>query len=182
MNIEELKQTYKNAGKPEKTREQIKMMTGIKNHSTLKGLRRQLIVETLFFGLFLFFYYDFFDGHLKPVFWNILLVASVILILFHNILGFIAAKNPIAGDDVKQSLKNYLNKLKRYSIVSIFSRAFGITAIMVFFISTVTFEEGKYFILIGIGLIIIVQVYMLKHIWLRRIKELHDIIEEFDQD
>src|SRR6478752_9237483 len=107
MELENLKSEYQNAGKAALSKENIQKMIVENNHPVLKGIKIQLLMETILWAIFLAVYYNIFDGHLKSPLWNVLLVVSVIFILVHNALGFQIIGNPINGENIIKSLKNY---------------------------------------------------------------------------
>src|SRR5688572_10026970 len=77
-------------------------------HPALKQIRRQLIIETLAFTVFLFLYYNLFDGDRKPLYANILMAAGMLLVIVHNTLGYVFTKRSLKGNNIKQSLEHYL--------------------------------------------------------------------------
>src|SRR5436189_4576238 len=103
MELEDLKSEYQNAGKASLSKENIQKMIVENNHRVLKGIKIQLLIETVLWAIFLSVYYNIFDGHLKSPLWNALLVVSVIFILAHNVLGFQIMGNPINGEAILES-------------------------------------------------------------------------------
>ena len=55
-------------------------------------MRRQLLIEIVSFAIFLSIYYDFFDGSQKPFWANVILVATILLVIGHNLIGYFLAK------------------------------------------------------------------------------------------
>src|SRR5690606_29518805 len=98
-------------------------------------------------------YYTLFDGNLKPLWVNILLVLSVLLPLIHNLMGYRFAKYLVHGANIHESLKNYLAKVRIYAIISIISRQIYLTGLLVFFTYGLSFNTSKYILLAVIGLI-----------------------------
>ena len=174
MNLEELKSNYKKARKKAIGVENLKKMTNSNHHPTLKKMKKQLVLESALWAVFLLVYYDFFDGHLKPFFWNLLLVLSIILLLVHNILGYRITMQPINGKTIKQSLANYLRKIKKYSAISVFTRVLAFASIMFFFFSTLPFGSVKIWIVFGLVLISAIQIYSLQKVWSVRIKKIRE--------
>lgn len=91
-------------GGPNKNNEELRKMLQENRHPVLKGIRLQMIIETTAWTIFLFVYYDMFDGHRKPLYLNALLVTAVLLLLLHSITGYLSAKNLVSGNNLKQSL------------------------------------------------------------------------------
>lgn len=170
MKLEDFKSDYNNAGKDFNKEDMLKDMHKNPN-PVLKGIKIQMLIETVAFSLFIALYYDFFDGHLKSPLWNFLLIVSVILILVHNILSYQIINNPIQGDNVLKSLENYLKQIRKYSMISIATRALAFMMIMGYFISTLDLGKGDLGIVGIILLIFFGQVYLLKKVWTKREKK-----------
>jgi signal transduction histidine kinase len=174
MELEDFKSDYLQSGKQEKDKDALQRMLHAGN-PVIKGIRRQLIVESILWIFFLVVYYDFFDGHLKPLIWNLLLVLSVMLSLMHSLLGYKITSNPVNGNNIRESLENYLQRVRRYSIISIASRITAIIIVFVYFLSSIESNHKK---LLGIGfllLLIIMQGLLLRKIWVRRINKLKKV-------
>jgi hypothetical protein len=144
----------------------------------LKSIRRQLTIETICYTIFLFVYYDFFDGDKKSFFLNAILVVSVSLLLLHNVAGYMITDNPVSGSNLKQSLITYLEKLKRYAVVAVASRAIAFSGIMLFLISNIRWTSVKYYALAFIICLLGVQIFSLWRIWAGRIKKIQGILYE----
>lgn len=176
MEIDNLKTDFQNAEKTTFSKENIQKIIQVKNHPVSKRIKRQLLIETLLWAVFLAVYYNIFDGHLKSPLWNILLVFAVILILVHNALGFQIISNPINGETILESLKNYQNKIKNYAFISIATRVLAIVMLLGYFISTIHFTTEKLFPLVIVALIFPIQIYLLNRIWTKRRKQINAII------
>ena len=176
MEFDELKLAWKGLDGKDKNLEELKQMTRENRHPVLKGIRVQLIIEITAWTFFLFVYYDMFDGDRRAFHLNLLLVAAVLLLLMHSITGYISAKRLVKGNDLKQSLLNYLSKIKIYAVISVTSRVFTVICLLIFFTATITFTPYKYMLLSGILLIIPIQVILLSRIWNNRIKKLMEAI------
>ncbi|MDN5204225.1 hypothetical protein QQ008_22730 [Fulvivirgaceae bacterium BMA10] len=171
MELENLKSQFNSVESIEISKESLIGMLHVNKHPTLKGIRIQLIIESIAWISFLAFYYNFFDGHQKPVFWNIALVISVGLMLVHNLLGYQVTNNPINGTNIANSLMRYLVKLKKYAYLSIVSRLLALSIVFGFFLSGVEAFEQRHCMSIGIVLMIIcIQAFILWKIWLKRIR------------
>jgi hypothetical protein len=153
----------------------ISKMIRENRHPVLKGIRIQLIIETIGWGIFLLVYYDFFDGDRKPFYANVILVAAVGLMLVHNIAGYFTHRNKVAGGNLNQSLQQYLAGIKQYARIAITSRVMAILAFLLFFLLTVQWTPHKYWLL-TLLLIIPVQVWLLYKVWANRIKQISQSI------
>jgi hypothetical protein len=150
----------------------------IKN-PVLKDIRRQLTIESISFAFFLTVYYNFFDGNNKSFGMNAILVISVSLLLLHNIAGYIITKNSVGGNNLKQSLTAYLQKLKRYAMLAIVSRALAFSGIMLFFMSNIHWTNPKYLGLATIIGILSIQLIALTKIWNNRINKITQVLSEY---
>ena len=120
-------------------------------------------------------FYDFFDGHLKSAFWNVLLILSIVLLLVHNLLGYSIVQKPIEVVNLKSSLKNYSVKIKKYSRLSIISRMTAVSVFFLYLASNIVWTTYKLWTGIGMFVLLIgIQVYFLRNIWNKRAKTLED--------
>ncbi len=182
MELDDLKSDWKNVASDRKPTKSLRQMIQESKHPVLKGIKRQLVIETTLFSVFLLAYYNGFDGDQKPIYANVLLVAGVLLVIFHNILGYLSTRNIVAGFDLKESLKNYLAKIRRYAIVSVLSRVVAFLCLILFFTSTISFSNSnKYLILLGILLIFFVQIFFLSKLWRKRIKSLEVVLSQLGE-
>lgn len=170
MDLEELKSDYLKAGKEKMDKEHLHRMISANRHPVLRRIKIQLILESSFWAIFLAVYYNFFDGHLKSPLWNSLLIISVVLILVHNLLGYRITNIPINKPNVRLTLKNYLERIRKYAIISMFTRVLAITMIFGYFMSSIEAYENKhYWSLVFLILLITIQIYLLKSVWSKRI-------------
>lgn len=181
MDLDRLKDIYKNAGKEEIGKDRLFKMIRAATHPVLSSIKRQLIIESVMWSIFLVVYYDFFDGHTKPFLWNILLVLSVVLILVHNILGYRVTANPIQAESINNSLYLYLKRLRLYALISIATRVIAILMIMGFFISTIEAGRNMFVVLGFVVIIILFQVVMIWKIWKRRINNISEAKKSFEE-
>lgn len=178
MELDDLKSDWKNLTSDTKPTEDLRQMIQENNHPVLKGIKKQLVIETALFTILLLAYYSGFDGSQKPLYANIVLVAAILLVIVHNILGYLSAQNIVAGSNLKESLKNYLTKVKRYALVSVASRVIAFICLIAFFGSTVSFSGSKHLVLLGVLLIVSVQVFFLSKIWKKRIRSLKVLLSQ----
>ncbi|SEW36591.1 hypothetical protein SAMN05428988_4520 [Chitinophaga sp. YR573] len=169
--MDSLKSAWNNAG-TEQT--DIKIV----RPPVLKNIRRQLTIETICYVAFLLVYYNFFDGDKKSFFLNVILVVSVSLLLLHNVAGYMITNNPVFGNNLKQSLTVYLEKLKRYAVIAVASRAIAFSGIMLFFMGNIRWTTGKYYALAFIICLLGIQIFSLWRIWAGRIKKIKGVLVE----
>lgn len=182
MELDDLKSDWKNLDSDTKPAEALREMIQGNNHPVLKGIKKQLGIETTFFLVFLLIYYSGFDGNQKPLYANVLLVTSMLLVIVHNILGYRSAQNIVSGFDLTESLKNYLTRIRRYAVVSVVSRVAAFLCLISFFSSTVPFFSKRHLILLGVALLIIfVQVFFLSTLWKKRIGSLELLLRQLKE-
>ena len=181
MNLEDLKSDYQHLGKDHvESVENLNKMKNAINHPVLKRIKWQLIFESILWLLILIVFYDFFDGHLKSFFWNVLLSISIVLLLIHNLLGYSIVKKPIEGANLNDSLKNYLLKIKKYSAISILSRVVAVSIFFLYLTSNIIWTTSKIWMSIAMfALLIGAQIYFLRKIWSKRTKTIEHHIKFF---
>lgn len=182
METDQLKLAWDAIQIPVKTNKELNSMLVESKHPVLKDIRKQLTIEIIGWSAFLLCYYTMFDGDQKPVAINILLVASMLFALIHNILGYNFSKYLINGGTIKSSLQKYLSKVKVYAVVSISSRVLLITGFLTFFTYNINFTTSKYVLLSGVIVVSLVQLGWLFRLWTKRLKALGDTIKEFNPE
>lgn len=157
---------------------EFKSMTKENGHPVLKGIRRQMLIEMTGWILFLFVFYDFFDGHNKPLYLNALVISTGVFVAGHNLLGYLMARNLHADGNMVQVLSAYIVKVKTYSAVSIMARVVSTAAVLMFFADAIQFTKEKYMMLAGILVVFMVQIGLLIRLWIKRIVELEGSVRE----
>jgi len=179
MEFNELKSTWNTVRTPTISTTEIQAMLSENRHPVLKGIRKQLTIEIIGWCIFLSCYYTLFDGNLKPLWINILLVLSVLLPLIHNLMGYRFAKYLVHGANIHESLKNYLSKVKIYAIISIISRQIYLAGLLLFFTYGLSFTTSRYVLLAVISLVFLIQLLLSGRIWAKRLKNLGNAIAIF---
>jgi hypothetical protein len=180
MEQNDLKSMWQSERPVAKKNDALLSMMQEKNHPVLKSIRKQLIIEIVLFSVLLFVYYDFFDGDRKPLYANILLVAALMLILLHNIFGYAMTRNKINGINLLQALNSQLDKMKTYAFVSVISRMLWSICFLLFFTSTIIFNERKYWMLAILTGVVVIQVIIHAVIWTKRIRRLKSTVDGFN--
>jgi len=179
MEEDALKSAWQGMDANRKTNKELSSMMQESAHPVLKSIRKQLILETVAFTAFLFVYYNAFDGDRKPFYANMLLVMAMLFTILHNIMGYILTKRPVKGNTIKQSLNNQLLKIKTFAGVSVAGRVMTATCLLLFFTSVITFNAGKYWMLVAIILIFVIQIIVLSGIWMKRVRQMKSTINTF---
>ncbi len=180
MELDKLKSNWKKMGVGRMDHNELSMITEIKNHPNIKKIRIKFIIETILIILFLAVYYDGFDGATKPLWANLLLIVSTISYIIVRFIGWLVLRNPIKGENLKTSLINFQNKLKRMAIsVLVTSFLFG-SSIILFFASSIDFTKGKYLMLAGMVLSLILLVYLSSRNWFKRVEGIDKTLLDFN--
>ncbi|HEY8894790.1 MAG TPA: hypothetical protein VIM79_08235 [Niastella sp.] len=177
MEQDALRSAWSAANTASKNNNELIAMLREGQHPVLTHIRRQLIIETIAFTIFLFLYYNIFDGDRKPLYANLLIAGSMLLVITHNIIGYVFTKSSIKGNNIKQSLEHHLVSLKKHAAISIICRALMAGCLLAFFASVISFTASKYWALAAIVAIFFVQLIALWGIWLKRIRKLKGLID-----
>jgi hypothetical protein len=177
MERDALISAWQAAGATNKNNAELIAMLRDGQHPVLKHIRLQLIIETIAFTIFIFVYYDFFDGDKKPLYANVLMAGGMLLVIAHNIFGYVFTKRSFEGNNIKQSLEHYLTALKKQAIISIMCRALMASCLLLFFVSVISFNASKYWPLIGIAVVFLIQLIVLRGVWRKRIGKLKSTID-----
>lgn len=156
----------------EKKTAELRGMLQEGKHPVLKQLRRQVIIESGLFTVFLALYYDMFDGHQKPLWLNALLVAGVLLVIGHGLLGYFHAKRTVGENNLRQALALRLKQLKTFAVLSVIFRMLSMSCILLFLTYAITFTIDKQIILGWALLAQIILFAVLIWVWVGRIRRL----------
>jgi hypothetical protein len=180
MELDELRSAWGSVNAPAKSNEELQLMLKENKHPVLKGIRRQLIIELTCWLAFIACYYTMFDGDRKPIFLNLILIACVMFLVVHNLMGYYFSKYLVNGSSIKLSIQNYLSKVKWYASVSVFARFLYAAGLLLFFTYGIHFSRGKYNLL-GVAIAVFaVNLFWLYRLWARRVKQLTTAAGEFD--
>lgn len=180
MELNELKSGWQNAGNSEKNSSELERMTKISRLPMVKRIRRKLIIETIVLSFFLAVYYDWFDGHQKPLYANLLLSSAVLLYILHDVVGYISLTRPVMNNSLRLSLQQLLVRIKRLSVVSLFLSFVYSVCIIVFFTSVISFTREKSFILLGLILVLTQLAHLSYKLWRSWIKKLELQVSDFE--
>jgi hypothetical protein len=182
MELNDLKSGWQNAGENFKSEADLRRMTKIVNHPSIKKIRAKLIVETILLLFFLFIYYDWFDGDKKPFYANLALVVGILLYIFNDVIGYVSITRPIRGTNLKLSLQNYLMRIKRLSISSVIITFLYSISIIIFFTSIITFTKEKGLMLVFSTVVVVQLILLSLRIWAKWIKKLKLQVKDFNLD
>ena len=180
MKIEDMKSLWDSVESNPKSNAEILEMVDEKRHPVLRGIKHQIIIESLGWLAFLLCYYSMFDGGEKPLLINFLLVLSILTPFIHNFYGYILAKHNVELQDVVASLRNHIKRMKNYAFRSVVTRVVFTTGLLIFFAYNMNISDNKEYVILVLALIVIaVQVIVLSLIWKKRIKQLQAVLKEF---
>ena len=179
MELQDLKSGWQNAGGTSKSEADLHRLAKVTNHPSLKRIRTKLIVETIGAALFLFVYYDWFDGAQKPFYANLLLATGIVLFILNDMLGYISILKPITDTNLKRSIENYLTRIKRLSIFSLIISFVYSISIIVFFTSVINFTAEKKLVLGGIIVTLLLMIFLSFKTWNNWIKKLNQQAADF---
>ncbi|PXY46308.1 hypothetical protein [Flavobacterium hydrophilum] len=182
MELNDLKSDWKNAGEDFKSEADLRLMTKIVNHPSIKKIRTKLIIEVIVLSFFLFIYYDWFDGDKKPFYANLSLVVGLLLYIFNDVIGYISITRPIREANLKLSLQNYLMRIKLLSISSVIITSLYSISIVIFFTSIINFTKEKGLILIFSVVVAIQFILLSLRMWTKWIKNLKLQVKDFNID
>ena len=182
MELNELKSGWQNAGAVTKTEASFQKMTQFRNNPSLKKIRRKFLAETMGLSVFLFVYYDWFDGDKKPFLVNVFLVTGLVLYILNDIIGFVSLNKLINGTSLSQSLRNYLNRVKRLFMLSVITSTLYSIALIFFFTSVIDFTQTKIILLAGLVIIMTVMIILSIKTWKERIRKLEQQMSDMEQD
>lgn len=176
-----LKAAWRRMSIEEKSSVELKTIIRQRSNSLVKRIRRQFLIETIATVVFLIVYYDFFDGDQKPLYANIFLIAGLLFTIIHNIVSLTQIKPGIKGGNIEELLNDRLYKMKTYAIVSGVLRLLMACSFLIFFVSVIRFTEVKYWILLGVILLFLIQMAVFMKIWNARVSRMKGIIEDLRQ-
>jgi len=180
MELDKLKTTWKTIKTPVFSEETIYLNKLEKTHPVLKDIKKQFIIEIIGWSIFLACFYFIFDGHQKPIWLNTLLVSSVVFPIVHNAMSYQISKYVILGNNLQESLKNYIRKVKNYALLSILLRQIYLLCFLLFFSFGLNFNSERYIILAVIILFFLIQLLISIKTWSNRLSNLRNSLLSFD--
>lgn len=181
MEFNELKSNWNKSGGRNKTYDELLLMIRIQNHPKLSRIRLKLIVESALLLVFVFVYHNIFDGDQKPLWVNIVLIASAVLFIMADFAGYLSLQNIIRGSNIKSSVERLYRTLQRISLFSIIASFLFGTSVILFFTSATDFSGNNYLILAGMFISMLVFIYLSYRNWHSRINQLKAVEAEFEE-
>ena len=183
MDLDALKSEWKNLGEENpKQQEQIRKMAEKGGFRFIKHIKRRLWIEASAMFLLLFVYFDWFDGHLKPVWVNVLLGCSLVLLIGHDLLLYRTVNLHLQGVSLKQSLYRLLSDLRFHAIIATGFIGLFYVAFISFMTINIDFTQAKLMMLSVILLISGVGLWMTGKWWQKRIWNVKECISELEEE
>lgn len=179
MELHDLKSSWQNAGGPAKSESDLQKMTRISRLPSVRKIRTKLIVEAIGALLFLFVYRDWFDGDKKPFLVNVLLVTSLLLYIFNDVLGYISLVLPANRVNLKLSIQHYLVRIRRLSVFSLVITSLYSISLILFFSAVINFTKVKVFMLAGILLLMALLIWISYRTWNNWIRTISGQVKDF---
>ncbi len=182
MDLNELKSGWQKAGGSFKSEADLRRMTRIMNHPSIKKIRTKLVIEIIVLLFILFIYYDWFDGDQKPFYANLALVAGLLLYIVNDVIGLICILKPVNTMNLKESVAEYLMRVKRLSVFSVIIAFLYSISIMIFFASAINFTKEKGLVLVFSSVIMFQLILLSFNVWKKRIDNLKQQVADFGPD
>ena len=180
MELDALKSEWKNLGENPKQHEQIRRMAEKGSFKFLKHIKRRLLIESVGMVLLLVVYFDWFDGHLKPVWVNILLACSLVLFIGHDLLVYHSLNLHLQGKNLKESLRRMLTSLKFQARIATLLLGMFYVALLCFLTINIAFTQTKLLMLLALVLFCGFGLWMTTRWWRKRITSLKESISELE--
>ncbi len=181
MELDALKSEWKNFESDPKQREQLQKMTGKGSFKFITHIKRRLMIESTALFFLLFVYLDWFDGHLKPLWVNVLLGCSLALFIGHDLIVYRSINLHLRGCNLKNSLHQLLADLKFKAITAIGLIALFYASITTFFIINIAFNASKWMILGVLILFFAGGLWLNVRWWQKRISSLKKCMTELEE-
>jgi hypothetical protein len=179
MNIDDLKSNWDKAGIGNKDRNELSAILDIQNHPQLKKIQIKLVIEIVLLIAFLATYNNIFDGADKPQWVNITLLAASLFYMLTDFLGYLTLRKPVQGENIKESLQQFYQKLDRVRNFSLIgSSLFGLSVLMFFATGFAEYGVLKFTVLF-IGLLF--MMYLLHRNWALRTKQIKKACMQFKE-
>ena len=179
MEIDDLKSDWNAVQSIPKSEETLLLMLQENKHPVLKSIRKQIVIEVTAWCVFLMVYYSMFDGAEKPLWVNLVLISTLLLPLLHSIYGYYYNKYLANGSNVKKALEQLYNRLKNYALFSVVVRIGFVCGLLLFFTYNIDFTTTKYYSLLVISIVFLIQLFVLYRIWNKRLKRIRATIYAF---
>lgn len=179
MEKDKLSLLWQDIAPAQKSQEDLSNMFKKRSNPVLKSIRKQILIELLGFGAFLFCYYSMFDGADKPLLINIIITAAILAPILHHLKGYQLQKQFKSGYSLKEDLRAFIAKLKIFRIETLIARMLFISGMLLFFTYNIHFSANKWWALALILIVFAAQLIFLYKVWSSRIDKIKLVLNEF---
>lgn len=182
MDLDALKSEWKNQGEGSpKEQEQIRKMAEKGGFKFISHIKRRIWIESVGMFFFLFVYFDGLDGHLKPIWVNILLGCSLVLVIGHDLLMYRSVNLRLQGFSLKQSLFKVLTDIRFHANVATGLIVLFYIALISFLTINIAFTQTKLLMLGGIIVICGGALWLTIRWWNNRIRNVKQCISDLEE-
>ncbi|WP_353197830.1 hypothetical protein [Parapedobacter defluvii] len=182
MELNELKDLWKGDGTPHKKQKEIEVLMHAKSHPVFRSVRRQIVVETLAWVMFLLFGYSAFDAATKPLWVGLMLALPVMATLTHHLIGYFwMVSAPVGSIPLSESLRASYRRMRWFTMRDTLLRLAMLVGLVSFFAYGITFTAGKYGLLGVICTATLIQLVFHRTLWGRRLRRLRYTIQALDE-
>ncbi|RZK93053.1 MAG: hypothetical protein EOO98_00855 [Pedobacter sp.] len=179
MEKDKLSLLWQDIAPAQKSQEDLSKMFKERSNPVLKSIRKQILIEFLGFGAFLFCYYSMFDGADKPLFVNIMITFAILAPILHHVKCYQLQKQFKSGHNLKEDLTDFVAKLKTFRIETLIARVLFISGMLLFFTYNIHFSANKWWALVIIITSFSIQLFFLYKVWSNRIYKIKLVLQEF---
>lgn len=177
MDIDELKNTWQNAGTINTAQQHALIKSALNNNPNSKRMKLRHTFEAVCLMIFLAVFYGAFDGDMKPLWVNIQLVSAVLFYIVIRMRGVYILYNPTKATSLQDSLSFFQKKLKRMAMASSVSAfIFGLSLIL-FFTVSIQLTLMKWLVILGMLLTLSIMAYLSYRFWQIKVEDLSETLE-----
>lgn len=181
MEFKDIQSTWKSfSSSTQPSPSAIGEMLKASKHPVLRKLRLQIGIELVGWTAFILLAYTLFDGDKKPIGVNLFTLCTILLSIFHHLMGYRLSKKPIAGTNIKLSLQHYIVQVKNFAIANVGFRILFMVGILLFFTSGIELNAAKICSILVIIAVFILQLLGLGWVWKRRVSKLETTLRSLE--
>lgn len=170
MEIDSLKEVWKNSSRTTDVQPNLGLMTEAKNNPRLKRVKKRLLIESFATIAFTALYYTALDGNEKPLWVNLLLVISAVMYSVNRLWAYKRIHNQQLDDNTSQVYKRLVEQLKKLKVTSSLTSLFFGSSVILFLTANINFTTQKYYILIGLIVTFLILTFQSYRLWDRQVK------------
>ena len=172
--FDELQAAWNNFKTIHKSKSEIQMMIVQKHQKFMRRIRFMSLYMSGILTAFLWVYYDWFDGHAKPIAVNLLLVVAVLLMLMSQLYFWVLAKIELSSDNLLDALQKLKKGLKVQVWLAPGSLTFFYASWIAFMASGIEFTHQKYLMTFGMTVTFLVLLFFYRKRWKTSLKGIEE--------